>query len=247
MIDEDIYTFRIGAYTPDTIPMARLAEYMAELAAMFGERDRVHFKGLKEGSTKLLSRVEREAVPKVRNNLMSAGSGEEGESAKSFKKLNEMLRDDNAEAKLTLGRSNILNFPGRKAVRPPKLGPFNQGVVKDGILVRVGGKDRSAHAIIEDGDGCTWSFEVSRDLAKDLAHHLFGKPLRLTGHGRWFRDENGLWQYSSLKAAEFKVLDDASLADVIGKIRGLPGDIWKQGVDPIQMLDSLRDDGKEVN
>ncbi|WP_162455084.1 hypothetical protein [Pseudoxanthomonas kalamensis] len=247
MIEEDIYTFRIDAYTPDTIPMARLAAYMAELAAMFGEKDRVHFKGLKAGSTKLLSRVEREAAPKVRNNLMNAASGEESEAAKSFKKLNEMLRDDNAEAKLVRGKSNILNFPGRKAVRPPKLGPFNQGVVRDGILVRIGGKDKSAHAIIEDGDGYTWSFEVSRELAKELAHHLFGKPLRLTGQGRWFRDEEGQWQYSSLKAAEFKVLDDASLADVVGRIRGLPKDTWKQGVDPIQMLSSLRDDGSEVN
>lgn len=233
MIEEDVYTFRIDAYTPDTIPMARLAEYMAELAAMFGEKERVHFKGLKKGSTKLLSRVEREAVPKVRNNLTNATSGEENEAAKSFKKLNEMLRNDNAEAGLVRGNSNILNFPGRKLVRPPRLGPFNQGVVKDGILVRVGGKDKSAHAIIEDSDGYTWSFEVSRELAKELAHYLFGKPLRLTGQGRWFRDEEGHWQYNNLKAAEFKVLDDASLADVVGRIRGLPKETWKQGVDTI--------------
>jgi hypothetical protein len=247
MIEDDIYTFRIDAYTPDTIPMARLAAYMAELAAMFGERDKVHFQGLKTGSTKLLSRVEREAVPKVRNNLTTAASGEEGEAAKSFKRLNEMLRDDNAEAKLTLGKCNVLNFPGRKAVRPPKLGPFSQGVVKDGVLVRIGGKDKSAHAIIEDSDGGTWSFEVSRELAKELAHYLFGKPLRLTGHGRWFRDEEGQWQYSSLKAGEFKVLDDASLVEVVRRVRELPSETWKQGVDPIEMLRSLRDDGSEVN
>lgn len=247
MIEEDIYTFRIDAYTPDTIPMARLAAYMAELAAMFGEKDRVHFKGLKAGSTKLLSRVEREAAPKVRNNLANATSGDEGEAAKSFKKLNEMLRDDNAEAKLVRGKSNILNFPGRKAVRPPKLGPFNHGVAKDGILVRIGGKDKSAHAIIEDGDGCTWSFEVSREMAKELAHYLFTKPLRLTGQGRWFRDEDGQWQYSTLKAAEFKVLDEASLLEVVGRVRGLPKETWKQGIDPIEMLRSLRDDGSEVN
>ncbi|MHB1273299.1 MAG: hypothetical protein ACYCZD_11145 [Rhodanobacter sp.] len=247
MIEDDIYTFRIDAYTPDTIPMARLADYMAELAAMFGEKDRVHFKGLKAGSTKLLSRVEREAAPKVRTNLMNAASGEESEAAKSFKNLNEMLRNDNAEAKLVLGRSNILNFPGRKAVRPPKLGPFNQGVVRDGILVRIGGKDKSAHANIEDGDGNIWSFEISRDLARELAHYLFGKPVRLTGHGRWFRDEDGLWQYSSLKATEFKVLDDASLADVVGKIRELPRETWKQGIDPTEMLRSLRDDGNGVH
>lgn len=247
MIEDDIYTFCIDAYTPDTIPMARLAAYMAELAAMFGEKDSVHFKRLEAGSTRLLSRVEREAAPKVRNNLANAASGEDSDATKSFKKLNEMLRDDNAEGALIRGKSNVLNFPGRKAVRPPKLGPFNQGVVKDGVLVRIGGKDKSAHAIIEDSDGCTWSFEVSRELAKELAHQLFGKPLRLTGYGRWFRDEEGRWQYSSLKATSFQVLDDASLADVVGRIRAFPKDTWNLGVDPIEMLRSLRDDGNEVN
>lgn len=247
MIEDDIYTFRIDAFTPDTIPMARLAAYMAELATMFGEKERVHFKGLEKGSTKLLSRVEREAAPKVRSNLQNAASGEEGEGSKSVKNLNDMLRDDNAVATLVRGESNVLNFPGRKIVRPPKLGPFNQGVVKDGILVRIGGRDKSAHAIIEDSDGRTWSFEVSRELAKELALHLFAKPLRLTGHGRWFRDEEGQWQYSSLKAAEFKVLDDASLIDVVEKIRGLPKETWRQGVDPIEMLRSLRDDGNGAN
>lgn len=247
MVDDDIYTFRIAAYSPDTIPMARLAEYMAELAALFGEKDRVHFKGLEPGSTKLLSRVEREAAPKVRDNVTGAASGEVIEAAAAFKKLNEMLRKDNAEGDLSRSGTNVLNFPGRKTVRPPKLGPFTQGVSKDGILVRIGGRDKSAHAIIEDGDGNTWSFEVSRELAKELAHYLFGKPLRLSGHGRWFRDEEGQWQYSSLKAVEFKVLDDASLAAIVGKIRGLPKETWKQGVDPIEMLRSLRDDGDGVN
>lgn len=244
MIEDDIYTFRIDAYTPETIPMARLAEYMSELAAMFGEKERVHFKELKTGSTKLLSRVEREAAPKVRTNLQNVSSGEDSEAARSFKKLNELLRNDNAEAKLTLGKSNILNFPGRKAVRPPKLGPFNQGVVRDGVLVRIGGKDKSAHAHIEDGDGNTWIFEISRELAKELAHYLFAKPVRLIGHGRWFRDEEGFWQYSSLKAVEFKPLEDASLVDVVGRVRDLPKETWGRGIDSLELLRSLRDDGE---
>lgn len=247
MIEDDIYTFYIDAYTPETIPMARLAEYMTELAAMFGEKDHVHFKGLETGSTKLLSRVEREAAPKVRDNVNGAESGDAVDAASSYKKLNEMLRKDNAEAKLIRSGSNVLNFPGRKTIRPPKLGPFNQGIMKDGVLVRVGGKDKSAHAIIEDSDGGTWSFEVTRELAKELAHYLFGKPVRLMGHGRWFRDEEGQWQYSSLKAVEFKVLDDASLVDIVQRIRSLPGDTWKQGVDPIEMLRLLRDDENGVN
>ncbi|AXI83451.1 hypothetical protein AF72_10720 [Xylella taiwanensis] len=54
-----------------------------------------------------------------------------------------------------------------------------------------GERIKATHAIIEDGDGNTWHFKVTRELAKDLAHHLFGKPVRLMGSGRLHRDEEG--------------------------------------------------------
>lgn len=112
MLEDDIYTFRIDAYTPETIPMARLAEYMAVIAEMFGEKSSVHFKELKLGSTKMLSRVEREAVPKVRQNITNARSGDgRPEAVKAYKKANDMLRDDNAAATLELLGSNVLDFP----------------------------------------------------------------------------------------------------------------------------------------
>lgn len=37
-----IYRFKIDAYSPDTMPMARLAQYMGELAVLLGEREAVH-------------------------------------------------------------------------------------------------------------------------------------------------------------------------------------------------------------
>ena len=246
MIEDDIYTFRIDAYTPDTIPMARLAEYMGALANVFGEKSSVHFKGLANGSTKVVARVQREAAPKVRDNVSNAIAGDrQTDPAKAYKLVNVMLRDDNAAATLDRGDSNVLNFPGTKMLRPPKLGPFNQAVEKDGVLVRIGGKDKSAHAIIEDGDRVTWSFEVTRELAIELAHHLFGKPIRLAGTGRFFRDDEGQWQHTALRATDFHALNADSLADVVGRIRRLPVNTWKSGTDPMTLLRSLRED--EVN
>jgi len=241
MIEDDIYTFRIDAYTPETIPMARLAEYMAVLAEMFGEEAAVHFKGLKAGSTQLLSRVEREAAPKVRLNVMNARSGDgRPEAAKAYVRANKMLREDNAVAHLALHESNVLEFPGRKTLTPPRLGPFNQAVHKDGVLVRVGGKDKTAHAIVEDADRVTWSFEVTRELAMALAHHLFEKPIRIVGTGRFVRNEEGSWECLALKGSEFKILNDDSLIDVVGRIRSLH---WNLGDDPIADLRAIRDDG----
>ena len=36
------YRFEIDAFTPATIPMARLAEYVSDLAKMFGNNSSVH-------------------------------------------------------------------------------------------------------------------------------------------------------------------------------------------------------------
>ncbi|CAB4242229.1 hypothetical protein UFOVP83_40 [uncultured Caudovirales phage] len=35
------YEFRIGAFSPKTMPMSRLAEYLAVLAELIGEKDYV--------------------------------------------------------------------------------------------------------------------------------------------------------------------------------------------------------------
>lgn len=241
MIDEDIYTFHIDAYSPETIPMSRLAEYMLALAEMYGETEKVHFQGLRSGSTQILSRVEREAAPKVRQNLIRAAASGAGDHGTAYKTLNDLLRSDNAEARLIRAGENVLDFPGRRMPRPAKIGPFTQPIEKDGVLVRIGGKDQSAHAIIEDSEGCTWSFEVTRELARELAGLLYGPPIRLVGTGRWFRDEEGNWQHRDLKAGHFYPLNADTLSEVVARIRTLP-QTWDLSNDPLAALRALRDD-----
>lgn len=222
MLDADRYVFRIDAFTPETIPMSRLAAYLAELAAMLGEEGSVHFEKITKGSAKLAMKVDRPAVIKVRDNVNEARMGVRGTRGDRYRKLNEMLRSDNAEGTLRLNNSNILVFPGRKEQRPPKLGPFNQAFSRDGQLVRIGGKDKSAHASIVDADGTPWSFEVSRGLARELAPHLFEGVIRLIGTVRATRSDDGEWSYDALKAHQFEVLRAESLMEAIGRIRGLP-------------------------
>lgn len=244
MTQDDFYTFHINAYSPETIPLARLAEYMAALAEVYGEKQSVHFQGLSKGSTRIISRVQREAAPKVRENVVRARAplSHSGPSP-AFKRLDDMLRSDNADGSLYRGDATVLTFPGGRAVRPPKMGPFTQPIEMDGVLVRVGGKDQTAHAIIEDESGETWSFEVSREIARQLAHHLFEKPVRLIGTGRWFRDEEGRWQASALRASDFEVLGDSSLSEVVARLREVARDSTALGHDPIaSLLDQRRSD-----
>jgi len=223
-MNEETYTFKIGAYSPRTIPMARLAEYMAAIAELYGEQGSVHFEGLRKGSTVVVSRVQHEAVPKVRENIQSAQwPDSKGAPAQAFKRVNKMLREDNASGELRRGRAKVLLFPGRDMLRPTKIGPFNQPVSKDGILVRIGGKDSTAHAMIEGPDQQISSFEVSREIAIQLAPHLFGEPIRLIGQGRVVRNEHGAWEFLSLKASAFVVLTNETIGQAVQRVRAVAG------------------------
>ncbi len=58
------YTLYINAYTPETIPMARLAEYMQHFAVVLGreQKDGIHFDKMEQGSTQLAARIDHEYI-----------------------------------------------------------------------------------------------------------------------------------------------------------------------------------------
>lgn len=241
------YEFYIDAYTPSTIPMARLAQYMTELAALFGYADSVHFTRLRKGSLGVVARVAHEAVPKVRVRIQNARDPHApNEVRRPYKKIDEMLRSDNAVGKLRRGTSNVVVFPGRKAAANPRMGPFTEQSTLDGKVVRIGGTDATAHALIEDGEGKILSAECTRELAIELAQYLYKQPVRLIGNARWVRTEVGDWELLSFRAKEFIPLTPGDLASAIGKLREVGAD-WKKEADPAALLRRLRGDNDEVH
>ncbi len=202
------YEFEIDAFTPSTIPMARLAEYLTALAALFGHQDSVHFAKLKKGSLIAVAHVNYEAVPKIRARLQSAKDpSAPSDISKPYKKINELLRADNAVGKIVRGTSNVVIFPGRKTATNLRMGPFTEPVTIDGKVVRIGGTDITAHALIEDSNGKIWSAECTRELAVELAQFLYRYPIRITGNARWVRTEDGEWEILSFKAKEYTKLN----------------------------------------
>jgi hypothetical protein len=47
------YVSRIDVFHADTMPMERLAQYLAALAKMFGHANHTHFVGITEGSARV--------------------------------------------------------------------------------------------------------------------------------------------------------------------------------------------------
>ena len=150
----EIFLFKIDAFTPDTLPMERLAEYLSELATLFSNSERVHFDKVRRGSAVLQTRVERQAAPKVFDRLRIADDPDAPEDvAGAYRTLNRMLRDDNATAILRKDRGAIvIKFPGKKMPIVQTFRVIEAGVL-DGVVIRIGGIDESVPIWIQDQHG----------------------------------------------------------------------------------------------
>ncbi len=218
------YTFRIDVFTPDTLPMARLAEYMAGLAELVGYKDSAHFVRLEAGSACLVSRVEDQDAHKVRQRLATMeGPAAAPGVAKAFKALDDMLAEDNAVGEVIDPEGIvIIPFPGRTRPKSLAFPAFRQDGSLDGQIVSIGGKDKTAHVILRDGSIIYSNIELSHDLARDMAKHLYGLKVRLFGRGRWERHPDGAWKLLNFSVDRHEVLDDAPLSEVLAKIRRVP-------------------------
>jgi hypothetical protein len=153
MINRREVRFKIDAFTPETIPMARLAEYMAQVAVLLGEPSNVHFTRIEPSSLALVQWIEPDAVPKVENRLGQIRRGKAPPDAvKAMKLINRKLREDNASRVLSSDEGKeILTFPGRRAAESWTFGAFNQQGSLDGIVVRLGGRKDLVPVLLESG------------------------------------------------------------------------------------------------
>ncbi len=220
------YRLRIDAYSPDTMPMARLAEYMSELATLLGEQTAVHFQRLERGSTVLVSKIETEAVPKVRErvNAMRRQRGPVPDDAlRAYRKMNNLLREDNGVASLKErgNRAVVISFPGREDAQERYPLTREYGSI-EGTVVSVAGKDHTVHVrlLVESGTTLSGIYTTNRQIGKALAH-LFDEPVRLEGMGSWKREDSGTWKLEAFKIESFEELTSATLSHAITELREL--------------------------
>jgi hypothetical protein len=246
--DEDEYRFELDAFTPATIPMSRLAEYMAEVAALFANPTYVHFSHLEPGSTALVARVDPPAIPKVAERVHQVELAEEGSDLrKIYREIDRLAAEDNAVGRLKRRQSGaktdiqIIYFPGRERPKPERIGPFTQPAVFDGIALRSGGKDETANVLIELDDGRIISGEVTREKAAEIGKYLY-QSLRFQGEARWVRLESGEWELVKFRIKSFLKLDKDSVVDGIAKLREIGDSEWDKVPDPIRLIRDSRID-----
>lgn len=233
--------FKINGFTPDTLPMARLAEYLADYALLLGNDPAVHFRSIEDGSAELVSDVDEPELPAIRKRAQDAAKGfGPTEAVRGYLNLNTKLRQDKTSGELQGDRgAKLLYFPGSTAEEAPSFGAFNQPGTLDGMLIKVGGRGDTIPVHIEDQDRC-YICNATRDMAKRLAPHLFGDPIRLQGTGRWVREANAAWTLIGFNIGDFEVLNNDPLPTVIDRLRDIPGNDWDKIKDPLGELERIR-------
>ncbi len=238
------FRLTIGAFTPSTIPMHRLAEYMADFAVLLGNEQSVHPGGLEEGSTILVAKVEWEAEPKVRERLYAVRSRSANDHAmQAAARLDDRLAQDNAKGVIAdPAGAKVIEFPGRDRFQMPAFGPIQQAGSFQGIPIKIGGENDPVPVHLEDGK-VKYIVHARRSLAKEIAKHLFTGVVRVEGEGSWIRTAGGVWEMKSFLAQSLRVIEDADIRKNIGELRSI-GSGWKQAKDPLKQLERLRHGAK---
>ena len=209
---------KIDDYTPSKLPMSRLAEYLAQFAALLGNEANVHFSKLTKGSSNCKAYADEQAVPKVRERVESVVSGTAPKPAmKAHKDIDDLLAQDNTTGGVYFGGQKLIEFPGRRRAHQEKIGPVNRSTSIDGQIFMIGGRDETINVHLRNKDKIL-KCEVSIDLARRLAPYFLTGSVRLFGHGDWYRIDSN-WEMGNFTATDFVPLERKTLGETIEGVR----------------------------
>lgn len=238
------YIFTVDALRPATAPMQRVAEYFLELSKLFGQTEHVHFHDVSEGSLKCHALADHDATPSIEERIQQIAEAD-SEPARIYDRLNQMLAKDKAIGRLDRvgadgSTAKIYSFPGRELPKPTTFRVRQRGTL-DGVVVSVGGRDNSSHMHLEAGDGRYWKCETTRELAVELAQHLYGGAVRVHGTGSWLRDSCRKWTLDGyFHVDSFEVLTEETLGEALSRVRTI-GTAWGDGENPAETWARIRE------
>jgi hypothetical protein len=225
MADFEQLSFVIPGYTPETIPLARLIEYLQQMTAVLGDPENLHLIGIEEGSVEPVLRAPKAVALKARDKVSRVQRGDgTRKQVDAYNKIRRMVRRDARDA----GRPALLRSNQQVLLEIPAA-PEDAGVLSgvrqassvDGQLIRVGGAGEDAALQVQDMQGRILSgFTAKRIVAKELAALLW-EPVRLSGVGLWERTEEGEWRLERMQVQSYERLEDEDLSSVLERLRSL--------------------------
>lgn len=237
MSDFEDISFVIPGYTPETMPLDRLIDYLQQMAVVLGDPENLHLIEIRKSSTAPVLRtpIATALAARERAQRVQRGEGTKRQT-EAYNRIRHMIRRD-AGATVSRERPALLRTPTQVFLEIPAA-PKDTGVVEglrqfttiDGQLTRVGGAGEDAALQVQQIDGRVMSgFTAKRSLAKELATLLY-EPVRLMGVGQWYRNEEAQWTLDRMLVQSYERLEDEDVLVTLERLRKLdvkwPTDAW---------------------
>jgi len=216
-----IFRFKISKFTPDTLPMDRLAAYLADLSILMGSPEHVHLVGIEKGSAEPLALVDDPAIPKVRAHVEAVRTGDANpEALRAYERIDQHLAEDDADGNISEDGAIVLEFPGKNRQPQESISTFLQECSLEGVPVQVGGSDTAerAHVHLQD-EKARWVCRTTREIALRLAPYMFSQPIRVHGDARWERLDDGEWKLRYFWIREFERLETVPMSVAVAELR----------------------------
>ena len=232
MVDFEELAFVIPAYTPETMPLDRLLQYLQQIGDVVGVAHDMHLVRIEPSSTKPVFKM---PVPVAIQARAMASSVQRGDGTlrqrAAYNRIRQMVRRDGGKpATLNDRRGVIIDFPPT-----PEVGPISgvrQPTTFDGELLRVGGAGEYTPILMRDLAGEVYSgFSASRVLAKEMAPRLF-EPIRVNGIGSWDRGKDGDWTLAKMLIQTYEPLPNEDLGELLREFRSAPV-AWPENADEL--------------
>ena len=238
------YIFRIDVFTPVTLSMKRLNDYIGELVDLFANENHVHFLRVEEGSAAPVVHVDPPAIVRVERRLLAVKTGVGSRRAmKAFTGLNDKLAEDNGIADLVSLAGRVIHFPGRKRYASPEIGPIREPGTLEGEVIGVAGRDETVQVYLREGERihtCTGS----KEQARALAQYLFEGKVRVFGDGRWRRTKAGEWELYRFVIDSFLPLKTEPLSAIVTRLRSIES--AELSLDPLGYLGEILQESGEI-
>lgn len=228
MADFDTFEFVIPGYTPETIPLDRLLEYLQQVSAMLGDSENIHLVDVRKGSVAPVFKAPKAAALKAQERVARIRRGEGTKrQTDAYKRTGQMLRRDNP-GKTRSEQRAFIRTP-KKVILEIEAAPDDSGVLEgvrqfttiDGELIRIGGAGENPTLQMVDLQGNILSgFTAKRDMVKELAPLIY-QAIRLHGIGVWCRSSEGVWSIDRMQVQSYERLEDESLSMVIERLQDI--------------------------
>jgi len=225
MSDFERLDFDIPAFTPETMPLDRLIEYLQQIALIIGDTNNLHLIEVAKGSTVPGFLVPKNiaGIARERAAMVERGDGTVVQM-RAYDRVRRMIRRDSGGservARLRSTNRIILEIPPAPDDSGILVGIRQQSSI-DGCLIRIGGSGDSAALQMQDMEGQVLSgFTASKTLAKEMAALIY-EPMRVSGVALWNRSAEGVWEMDRMQVQSYELLDDEPATVLLDRLRGL--------------------------